>query len=101
MTELSPVPASHNADRRWIELFRRTDPHLESKMDQRKEDLKELLKKSGPRLVICYGHPKAEDFAKLLGIKWEQVNEEVYKSADSKCLLLPFFGQGQMSRFII
>jgi hypothetical protein len=74
---------------------------LESKMDQRKEDLKELLKKSGPRLVICYGHPKAEDFAKLLGIKWEQVNEEVYKSADSKCLLLPFFGQGQMSRFII
>jgi hypothetical protein len=101
MTELSPIPAGHNADKRWLGMFTRKDPDLAKKISQRRGTLKDLFKKSAPRRVICYGHKKAEDFADLLGIKWEPINEKVLQSADSKCLLLPFFGQSQMSRSIV
>ncbi len=101
LTELSPVPASDAADKRWMQMFKNKDPQLEGKIRRRREKLKQLLEDGRPRLVICYGLPKAEDFADLLGIKWEPISEKAFKSADSRCLLLPFFGQGQMSREVV
>ncbi len=101
MTELSPIPASHGADKRWVEKLKQMDQNLGEQISKRRENLKELLNDNSPRLVICYGHSKARDFAELLGVKWELIGQSVYKSADSKCLLLPFFGQGHMSRFFI
>lgn len=101
MTELSPIPASSKTDEKWMQMFERLDPQLARKLEDREENLKRLLKQCSPRLVICYGLPKAKDFAKLLCIEWEPFNERILKSADSRCLLLPFFGQGQMSGDII
>jgi hypothetical protein len=101
MTELSPIPASNKADKKWMQMFERLDPQLARKLEEREENLKQILKESSPRLVICYGLPKAKDFAKLLCIEWKPFNERIFTSADSRCLLLPFFGQGQMSGDII
>lgn len=101
MTELSPIPAGHGADKRWIQMFEKKDPDLADKLRKRKQKLKQLLKDSTPRLVICYGHRMAGEFADVLGITWVRRSEQVFTSANQKCLLLPFFGQGHMNRFVI
>jgi hypothetical protein len=98
---LSPIPAGHGADKRWLEMFQQNDSDISGKLERRKENLQQLLKDSAPRLVICYGHTKANAFADLLGISWVWKSEQISTSADEKCLLLPFFGQGHMSRSVI
>jgi hypothetical protein len=101
LTELSPIPASDGGDKRWMQMFKQMDPQLDTKIRRRREKLKQRLNDGRPSMVICYGHTKAAEFADLLGIKWEPISAKAFKSADSKCLLLPFFGQGQMSRPVI
>jgi hypothetical protein len=96
LTELSPIPASNGGDTRWIEMFAKRDSQLFAKIEKRKDRLKRLLKESSPSEVICYGLPKASEYAEVLGITWESVNERILKSRDSRCFLLPFFCCGQM-----
>ena len=62
-----------------------------------------MLKENHQSLVICYGYgnggDRAREFADFLGVVWQSVPDcqEVCRSSDSKRLLLPFFGNGQMS----
>jgi hypothetical protein len=79
-----------------MQMFERKDSDLADKIKGRSVRLKELLRNSNPRLVICYGHTKSGEYADLLEIKWRSVNDRIFESADSRCLLLPFFGNGQM-----
>ena len=101
LTELSPIPAGNAADKEWMTLFKERDPGLGSKIKRRKNELKRTLKENGPSLVVCYGLKRADDFAELLNVEWQLVCPRVYASRDSKRLLLPFFGQGQMSHAVI
>jgi hypothetical protein len=101
LTELSPIPASRTTQPDWITKFAKLDDKLTVKIEKRKEKLKQLLKESAPHLIICYGRKKVDEFARVLDIEWEPVSNKISKSHESKCLLLPFFGQGRMSRSVI
>lgn len=97
LTELSPFPASNAADKRWRTLFN-GDSELDRKLKQRRNELQRVLKEYAPSLVVCYGLPKKDEYAELLGVSWYLICPKIYASPDRKCLLLPFFGVGQMSR---
>lgn len=102
LTELSPIPAGSATETKWMTEFAKLDDKLNEKISKRKENLKCLLKAHSPNnLAICYGAKRAGEFAKLLDIEWKPVCEKIWKSDDSKCLLLPFFGNGQMSHSVI
>ena len=101
LTELSPVPASRAADQRWKVYLKEKRLDLEERILDRKEELKRLLKANDQSLVICYGLSKRQEFAELLGAQWQPVRPKVYSSHNGKYLLLPFFGNGQMSNAII
>ena len=101
MTELSPIPAGDTKDKTWMTLFQQLDPELDSKIKQRKRELKRILKEYAPPLVICYGSTRADDFADLLNVEWQSVCAGVCASLDSRRLLLPFFGNGRMSHSVI
>ena len=101
LTELSPIPASDGADKRWMQLLKQSDPQVDAKIKRRQVKLRQLLRDSAPRLVICYGQTKALAFAEVLGISWVRKSKQISTSPDNRCLLLPFFGQGQMSRGVI
>jgi hypothetical protein len=101
LTELSPIPASRTTDLDWMTRFAELDDNLAVKIQRRKNTLKQLLKENTPSLIICYGRKRGDEFASLLDLEWERVSNQISKSRDSKCLLLPFFGNGQMSRSVI
>ena len=102
MTELSPIPAGNAKDEVWRTLFKDLDPGLDSKINERRCELKKLLKENAPPLVICYGRTRADAFAELLDLyQWGHVSSGVSASPDLRCLLLPFFGLGQMSQLVI
>lgn len=101
LTELSPIPTGHTSDNSWMSRFAELDNNLAAKIKRRKEELRRLLKDNSPDLVICYGLGKKGDFAELLDIEWEPVMDRVFAASASRCLLLPFFGNGQMSNSII
>jgi hypothetical protein len=102
LTELSPIPAGNTTDKQWMSLFKKLDPGLERKIEQRRRKLKRVLRCVSPPLVICYGK-RADDFSELLSVDWHSVSvsSKVRKSQDSKRLLLPFLGVGQMSHSVI
>ena len=102
LTELSPIPSSKAADKKWMTLFRTKDSDLEAKISQREEELR-TMKELGRSLYVCYGNsrPKAQAFAKLLNVEWRLIHPKICVSHDARCLLLPFFGQGQMSHEVI
>jgi hypothetical protein len=101
LTELSPIPAGDAADKKWRTMFQKLDPELDSKIKLRRDELRRVLEESAPPLVICYGIRRAEDFAGLLNIEWQLISPQVFASSDSKRLLLPFFGNGQMSHSVV
>lgn len=101
LTELSPIPSRSAKDQNWMKWFRARDAQLDTKIKQRLEALKRVLKEKSPPLIICYGSKRTKDFAELLGTEWLPACHKAYKSSDSRCLLLPFFGNGQMSHSVI
>ena len=102
LTELSPIPA-HNTvgGKKWHGWFMHLDPELISHLSQRQERLGQMLRQSSPHLVVCYGRGSADKFAQLLDVDWQPVSPKISKSPDSRCLLLPFFGQGHMSHDVV
>jgi len=104
LTELSPIPAHRTADGPWAERFRERDSNLDNKIERRKKKLQKARKKHDP-LVVCYGFgrngTRKRDFAELLHIEWNQQSDKIYTSDDARCLLLPFFGNGQMCHKVI
>jgi hypothetical protein len=100
LTELSPIPTRRNNDMSWMSEFKKRDQKLDKRIEDRNDQLRELLKANNHTSVICYGK-RAADFEKLLDAKWTPVTCEISKSHDGRCLLLPFFGNGQMSHAVI
>jgi len=103
LTESSPVPcrqAGQNID--WLNLLQKWDRNVEGKIEERKHQLKEMLKnRKVPPLVIYYSNARArsDEFASLLGVKWQEIaaSSKIKESRDSQYLLLPFFGYGRIS----
>jgi hypothetical protein len=98
LTELSPIPTKRTADLNWMDAFCRADSRLIEKTESRTKKLMRLLEESKPSRVICYGK-RADEFGALLGVQWHSINAQgrILSSSDGRCLLLPFFGNGQMS----
>lgn len=101
LTELSPLPARNDADQSWMAMFKAIDPALDQKLRRRKEELKRALKVSAPHLVVCYGFKRKREFAELLDVEWQEIYPSICASQDSNHVLLPFFGNGQMSHKVI
>ena len=101
LAELCPIPKGKAADKTWMTLFKERDPEIDSKIKRRKEKLRRILKENAPALVVCYGSKRKNDFAELLDVEWQPVSPKVCASRDSQHLLLPFFGNGQMSHAVI
>lgn len=103
LTELSPIPCRRNGDKKWVAEFSRIQPLLSQRISKRKDDLRSLLDSTHSSLVICYGGgvKQAQNFATLLGIEWRKEYGKIRTSANSRHLLLPFFGNGQMSHAVI
>jgi hypothetical protein len=98
LTELSPIPSARTNDKTWRDWFEKQEPELDKKINQRNCDLKRVLDENPRSLVICYGHGSAQVFAKFLEIEWQSVCPGISRSEDSRRLLLPFLGVGQMSQ---
>jgi hypothetical protein len=102
LTELSPIPAHNTVDgEKWWNRFIQLDPELSSHLSRRQERLSQMLRQSPPHLVVCYGRGSADKFATLLDVDWQPVSPMIHKSPDSRCLLLPFFGNGRMSHDVV
>ncbi len=111
LTELSPIPSNKSGNKEWYLWFKaRLGQELERKLEMRKQELKrifaeQILKDKVSRLVVCYSRPRADEFARLLGIEWKPVPScprVCAASRDSaRYLLLPFFGYGQMGHQVI
>ena len=104
LTELSPIPARHGRDNDWNEVIAHCEKKLgvqvlESAVARRNEKLERIMKAKGSGLIICYGdgRKRAEEFARRLNIDWRPLYARMATASDSRCILLPFFGQGQMS----
>ena len=56
-------------------------------------------------MVICYGDgtAKAREFGKFFGLEWTPIGARIAKDSRHAYpfLLLPFFGNGQMSQSVI
>lgn len=100
LTELSPIPRKRA--RRESGCFEVLGEWSADDEKQRAIQIHELLTKFSPSIVICYGYGKSAKFADALGICWqEDTNTRIKKSVDSRYLLLPFFGNGQMSHEVL
>ena len=105
LTELSPIPSNKTANQAWFEALHRLDNELHEKLARRRKRLLDLLDNSRPRMVICYGDGKSKsrEYETFLGAKWTSIGTRI--SRDSKrpypFLLLPFFGNGQMSESVV
>jgi len=103
LTELSPIPSRNGKDKTWVQWFKKLDPDLETRIKLRTKTLREMLKKYDPPLVVCYGsgNKLPNKFAELLDVEWQVVTRKLRRSRDSRRLLLPFLGTGQMSHAIL
>ncbi len=100
LTELSPIPRKHAKREPGCPDFLGECSEEDAK--SRAGQIRELLIERRPSIVICYGFGKAERFAKTLDVCWQgDKNPRVKKSSDSLYLLLPFFGNGQMSHEVL
>ncbi|MEO6816048.1 MAG: hypothetical protein ABI177_05050 [Edaphobacter sp.] len=100
LTELSPIPTRRTADMSWMSEIMQQDSNLGQKIEDRNTKLKELLKISSQDSIICYGK-RANNFGELIDVTWVPVTQQISRSHNGKCLLLPFFGNGQMSHAVI
>jgi hypothetical protein len=101
LTELSPIPSRKTGDKQRMISFGARVPDLAGKLDRRRAKLTELLRMSNPRLVVCYGLRRVDDFEQLMRTKLSSRATKIYASDDNGRLLLPFFGCGQMSLIVI
>ncbi|NCB26667.1 MAG: hypothetical protein EOM62_14515 [Bacteroidia bacterium] len=105
LTELSPIPSRTHADKRRKEWFKKNEPLFEDKLEKRQKELRSMLKDRAVRgdapLVICYGNGHRDRFAEFFGIEWKPVCEDIERSTDSRFLLLPFLGCGQMKSVVM
>jgi hypothetical protein len=103
LTELSPIPSQNGKDKTWLKWFKKEDPELDGKILRRAERLRQALVDNRPPLVVCYGNGNKlpDKFADLLGVEWLPVSPKIRRSQNSACLLLPFFGNGQMKHSVI
>ncbi len=103
LTELSPVPSRTAGDRALRGALEKRYPALNERIDNRKRDLIKLLGDSHPAMVICYGNgrQRARDFQEFFDVEWKCMGKGIAEDQRYKrpyhFLLLPFFGQGQMS----
>jgi hypothetical protein len=100
LTELFPIPSASVGDTTWESFVRKQCPDFDTKLAARNTALADKIcaAKSRNALLVCYGsgRSKREQFASLLSVEWQPtVIAGVYTS--SRCLLLPFFGQGRLS----
>lgn len=101
LTEISPVPERKTGAPKWLVDLRSGDL-AETLLAQRETRIRELLRANKPRLVVCYGLGKRMEFARLLGVDhWIEVASGVRKAPGDAIFLLPFFGQGQISRDLV
>jgi len=105
LTELSPIPSSKTANKSWMKAFNELDSELHQRLAKRQERLLLLLKNSAPRMVICYGdgRVKAQEYERFFGVEWSSIGMRVARDSSYPYpfLLLPFFGNGQMSQPVI
>jgi len=102
LTELSPVPTRRSNDSTWAVEFARLKPGLDDIVAARCIRLKATLEAMVPRpLVICYGFGSEMRFAHLLGEEWVSLGRQIKAAHHGQYLLLPFFGNGQMSHAVI
>ncbi len=103
LTELSPVPSGRSNDLTWAAEFVRLDPRLNDRVAARCARLKQTLEALVPRpLVICYGLGSEARFAELLEEEWVRIAPHIKAARPGTCyLLLPTFGNGQMSHAVI
>ena len=105
LTELSPIPSNNAANKAWFEAFNRLDDQLQKRLAKRREALVKLLDSSSPRMVICYGDgkSKAREYERFFGAEWKSIGVRIARDSRRAFpfLLLPFFGNGQMSQSVI
>jgi len=101
LTELSPIPSRKVRERTWRELFEKLDPELEENIERRTTRLKQVARENTSSLIICYGTKRAGDFEEILGVRWHDATAQIRMSQEGRYLLLPFFGNGQMSHSVI
>ena len=83
-----------------MQFFRSNDPHFESNLKGRNDALKTMMKANPRALFICYGSRKQE-FTEFLDVRWDPVSPKVCRARGQRHLLLPFFGNGQISHDVI
>jgi hypothetical protein len=102
LTELSPIPCKGASERKaWLEWFMSQDVAFVEKIRRRRLELQRLLMASPPDLVVCYSLPRKQEFADLLATTWNEVREKIFVGGDGRFVLLPFFGNGQVSDEIV
>jgi hypothetical protein len=105
LAELSPIPSSKTKDKAWRQLFRELDSEFDKKLAKRQEKLLTLLSSSRPRMVICYGDGRnsAREYEQFFSSHWTPVGVRIKRDSNRvyPFLLLPFFGNGQMSHSVI
>ena len=106
LTELSPVPRASGNDQRWKKAVDLNDRKVVDLIEGRRRTLQKLLSEHRPDLIVSYGTgthrlPQHQDFFGLGGWKVKSVkgvDRRFYISGDGRGLVLPFFGQGMMTR---
>ncbi len=101
LTELSPIPTRSQSDLSWAKWFKDHVDDVQTKIGRRQTMLKSLLSASSPQRVFCYGIGRKREFSELLGTDWHQVCPDVFTSTNSEHILLPFFGNGCMSKRVV
>ncbi|MGO9266421.1 MAG: hypothetical protein ACLQBA_16330 [Candidatus Binataceae bacterium] len=106
LTELSSIPSRRVNDKSWYKWFQGRIDDLDERLALRRKKLCQLLRTSQPSLVICYGSAGKNwnRFSELFDIdRWETMASGIQSAmcSKSRCLMLPFFGQGHMKGEII
>lgn len=101
LTELSPIPRSTLADKRWSsKVFSSGEADVPEALARRIVKLRELLAAHNPSLVILYSNSSKarSEFQSLFKTSaMAQVLPKVTISADRRFLMVPFFGNGGIS----
>jgi hypothetical protein len=98
LTEMSPIPRRSLKDTRHKDLINQKNANVQRFIDLRAKTIRENAQRA--ELVVCYGWTKRDEFKSLLGIfDWQRPlpDSKIEKSADGRCLILPFLGNGQFS----
>ncbi|MBW0145784.1 hypothetical protein [Sphingomicrobium clamense] len=95
LTELSPVPAKKSSRPTAIKSI--SEEEWSDLMERRRQRQLSILR-AQEAVTICFGLGKREQFARQLEIDWHGISDRVFSSRDGMTFLLPFFGNGQLSK---